>query len=238
MRRITRFGILSIALVSLTLGALARQGQRPSALALSAPFAGATISDWKGKVQVSQPGQPPVAPVRGETLAPGSLLDTSGGKVLLQLADGSQILVRAHTRLMVQQPTPTDRGYFQLFLGRIRAWITKRTGGAPPFELGTPSAVIAVRGTQFEVKVNKHQETQVDVIEGLVEVISKHTGASVLVGAGSSTRVTMNSAPEVPRPIAGMRPGVGNFGEAPAASRAAQAPGSARQVARPRGGPD
>ncbi len=141
---------------------------------------------------------------------------------------------------MVQQPTPTDRGYFQLLLGRIRAVINKRTGGAPPFELGTPSAVIAVRGTQFEVEVDQRLETEVDVIEGLVEVIGRQSGKSVLVAPGSSTRVGMNTPPETPRPTVEMRPNMANLGEGQAANRANQgaaAATNASQSARPRGKP-
>src|SRR5215468_847187 len=181
--------------------------QEPNTVPVGAPFAGATISGWKGRIHVNLPGEAQSAPVIGETLPPGTVLETGGGKLLLQLTDGSQVLIRAHTRLTVQQPSPSDPGYFQLLLGRIRAMITKHTGGAPPFELGTPSAVIAVRGTQFEVEVNRQQETEVDVFEGVVEVVSKHTGTSVLVEAGSSTRVSINTAPEPPRPTAEMHPG-------------------------------
>jgi hypothetical protein len=240
-------GIFAIIFLWVALGLAAAQDQLPTAAPTSAPFAGAKISQWKGNIHLNLPGEPSSTPTVGETLPPGTVLETGGGRLLLQLADGSQVLIRAHTRLMMQQPTFTDRGYFQLLLGRIRAAISKRTGGAPPFELGTPSAVIAVRGTQFEVEVNLRQETEVDVFEGLVEVTGRHSGTSVLVGPGSSTRVEMNTAPETPRPTAEMRPNMSNFGEAQAASSAAQAAGranqgtaaasSANQSARPRGKP-
>jgi len=220
-------GLFATAFLWVALGHALAQDQQASP-AVSAPFAGATISQWKGNIHLNLPGQSSSTPTIGETLPPGTVLETGGGRLLLELTDGSQVLIRAHTRLTVQQPSPTDRGYFQLLLGRIRAIITKRTGGAPPFELGTPSAVIAVRGTQFEVEVNRQQETEVDVFEGVVEVISKHTGTSVSVEAGSSTRVGMNTPPETPRPTAEMHPGAseaatrGDQGAA-AASRASQA---------------
>jgi hypothetical protein len=206
--------------------------QEPTTVPANAPLAGATISEWKGKIHVSLPGQPPSVPAIGETLPPGTVLETGGGKLLLQLADGSQVLIRAHTRLTVEQPAPTDRGYFQLLLGRIRAIITKRTGGAPPFELGTPSAVIAVRGTQFEVEVNQRQETEVDVLEGVVEVIGRHSGKSVFVQPGSSTRVGVDTPPESPRPTAEMRSNARGQG-----SHQGSAAARASQAAHPRGRP-
>jgi hypothetical protein len=195
-----RSGIFTIVFFWVALGLAAAQDQQPNAAPTVAPIAGATISEWKGKINLSLPGQPPSAPVRGEMLPAGTALETGSGRLLLQLADGSQVLVRAHTRLVVQQPTPTDRGFFQLLLGRIHASIGKRTGGAPPFELGTPSAVIAVRGTRFEVEVNQQQETEVKVFEGVVEVFGRRSGTSVLVHAGFSTRVGMDTPPEAPRP--------------------------------------
>jgi hypothetical protein len=125
----------------------------------------------------------------------------------LLLSDGSEVIIRAHTRLQVQQPSITDPSYFQLLLGRIRALINKRTGGAVPFELGTPSAVIAVRGTQFDVEVNPRNVTEVDVVDGLVEVYARNApGGSVLLEPGFSTRIGMDSGPEQPEPTNEMRP--------------------------------
>lgn len=218
-------GVFAIVFFSIMGPALA---QEPPSVPVSAPFAGATISDWKGKIHLTLPGEAQSAPAIGETLPPGTLLETGGGRLLLQLADGSQVLIRAHTRLTVQQPSPTDRGYFQLLLGRIRAIITKRTGGAPPFELGTPGAVIAVRGTEFAIQVNRRQQTEVDVFEGVVEVFGRHSHTSVLVHAGSSTRVGMDTAPEDPRPTSEMH----------AEKKADQGPaGRGGQMAHPRGKP-
>jgi len=78
-----------------------------------------------------------------------------------------------------------------------------------PFELGTPSAVIAVRGTQFDVEVNARNVTEVDVVDGLVEVSGRNAnGGSVLLEPGFSTRVGMDSGPEQPEPTNEIRPEV------------------------------
>jgi hypothetical protein len=185
------------------------QEQQPISTPATAPIAGATIAEWKGNVRLSLPGQSASNPLRGEQLPPGTILDTGSGRMLLRLSDGSEVIVRAHTRLQVQQPSLTDPSYFQLLLGRIRALINKRTGGAVPFELGTPSAVIAVRGTQFDVEVNPRNVTEVDVVDGLVEVYGRNVnGGSVLLEPGFSTRVGMDSGPEQPEPTNEMRPEV------------------------------
>jgi hypothetical protein len=187
----------------------AAQEQPPSSAPATAAIAGATIAEWKGDIRLSLPGQLPSNPSRGEQLPPGTILDTGSGRLLLRLSDGSEVILRAHTRLQVQQPSLTDPSYFQLLLGRIRALINKRTGGAVPFELGTPSAVIAVRGTQFDVEVNPRNVTEVDVVDGLVEVYGRNaSGGSVLLEPGFSTRVGMDSGPEQPEPTNEMRPEV------------------------------
>jgi ferric-dicitrate binding protein FerR (iron transport regulator) len=187
--------------------ALAAGGQRPGTAADSAPYAGAAVSDWIGRVGVQLPGQPLVAPVRGQMLPPGTLLETGNGRLLLRLEDESEILVQPHSRLLLRAPSTGDWNYFELLLGHIRAAIRKRTGGAPPFQIDTPSAVIAVRGTRFDVEVNRRQVTEVDVFDGLVEVAAPGiSGASVLVGPGYSTRVGPGSPPEPPIPTEEMRP--------------------------------
>src|SRR5713226_1582061 len=188
---------------------MASAQEQPGSSPASAEIAGATIAEWKGNIRLSLPGQLPSNPSRGEQLPPGTILDTGSGRLLLRLSDGSEVIVRAHTRLQVQQPSLTDPSYLQLLLGRIRALINKRTGGAVPFELGTPSAVIAVRGTQFDVEVNPRNVTEVDVVDGLVEVSGRNAAlGSVLLEPGFSTRVGMDSGPEQPEPTNEMRPEV------------------------------
>jgi hypothetical protein len=202
----------SIKLVSASLLCLiavaARAAQKPEvASSAPAPYAGSLVSQWTGNVQLQLPGMNLSSPVRGRRLPAGTLVDTREGLMVLVLEDESEILVRPRTRLVLKQPGVGDWNYFELLLGRIRASIQKRTGGAQPFQLGTPSAVIAVRGTRFDVEVNRHSVTEVDVFQGLVEVGALGLpGVSVLVGPGYSTRVGPGSPPEPPIPTDEIRP--------------------------------
>lgn len=182
----------------------------PAAAPGVAPFAGAVISEWRGAVQVQLPGASLGRPVRGQVLPEGTLLDTKDGQMVLVLrADESEVLVQPHSKLILQAPQPGNWDTFQIMLGKVRAFIRKRTGGAPPFQMGTPSAVIAVRGTRFDVEVNAKGVSEIDVFEGLVEVGSTSLqGKSVLVGPGMSTRVGVGSAPEAPVPTREIRPDV------------------------------
>ena len=188
----------------------AAQAQVPAPGPPPAPFAGALVSGWKGEVHVQVPGTTPARPARGQVLTSGTVLDTGDGRLVLVLrTDESEILVQPHTRLVVTEPAPGNWDAVEILLGRVRAYIRKRTGGAPPFQMGTPSAVIAVRGTRFDVEVNGRGVSEVDVFDGLVEVASSTIpGPPVLVSPGFSTRVGMGTPPEPPVPTGEIRPGV------------------------------
>ncbi|HEX2327681.1 MAG TPA: FecR family protein [Candidatus Angelobacter sp.] len=170
-----------------------------------APFAGATVSDVKGKVSIQLPGQAFHAAIRSEVLPAETVIKTEDGHMLLRLSDGSDILVRSNTNLVLKQPEGGALRYLQVMFGRVRAEIQKRLGGAPGFQIGTPSAVISVRGTIFEVEVSRGGLTEVDVREGLVQFDSVN-GGSVMIRAGFSSRVGMSGSPETPRPTRDMRP--------------------------------
>src|ERR1700724_958280 len=56
-------------------------------------------------------------------------------------SDGSQVLVSPHTQVVLKQPSLFDPSYLRLLLGRIRAQISKRTGGSPSFQIGWQSGL-------------------------------------------------------------------------------------------------
>ena len=174
------------------------------------PFAGAIISEWRGRVRVQLPTASPSTPKRGQTLPAGTVVETGDGRLVLVLrTDESEIVVRPHSRLLITEPAPSNWTAISIFLGRVRAYINKRTGGMPPFQMSTPSAVIAVRGTRFDVEVDKHGTSEIDVFDGLVEVASSAVaGPSVLVSPGFSTRVGVGTLPEPPVPTVAIRPDV------------------------------
>jgi FecR-like protein len=182
--------------------------QEPQSGTLNAPFAGATISDFKGRVSIQLPSHVLATPSRGLVLPAETLISTEGGgRMLLRLSDGSDLLVRPETRLLLKQPEAGAWRYVQMLVGRVRAEIQKRLSGASGFQIGTPSAVISVRGTKFDVEVNSSGITEVDVQEGVVQFDSaRGMGESVLIHEGFSSRVGFESGPEAPRPTREMRP--------------------------------
>src|SRR5512135_1695153 len=166
MRRIRG---LKVGLVMLTMLSLAA-AQNPQSREVSLFVGSAVLADLKGDISLRAPDGSRVSAERGLTLPPQSVIETGKGSLLLNLQDGSQVLVKPHSRVLLKSPNEGKGYYLELLLGKILAQVQKRFGNAPSFRMGTPTAVITVRGTRFEVEVNKKNKTVVDVYEGVVAV--------------------------------------------------------------------
>jgi ferric-dicitrate binding protein FerR (iron transport regulator) len=171
-------------------------GQNPTPTAL--PVGSATIAELKGDVQVHSPQGDVVSAQNGTSLPAESKIDTSKGSMLLDLQDGSQVLVKPNSHVVLKAPNQGKGYWLELLLGKITAKVQKRLGNSPSFRMGTPTAVITVRGTRFSVDVDKKQKTHVEVYEGLVEVAGFFHGAPVMLRPGYTTGVEQNRDPEQP----------------------------------------
>ena len=210
-----RVVLMMAAVVSL----LAAQTEPPQQTVL--PIGSAVVTQVKGQVVLTSPQGTPVVAQPGSNLPPESRIETAKGSVLLELRDGSQVLVKAHSTVLLKAPNQGIGSSLELFLGQILFKVQKRLGSAPSFRMGTPSAVITVRGTRFLVEVNKKGATLVEVFEGLVEVAGITEGSPhILVNPGFYTGVERGRAPERPRE---MNPGEGRDdgrqGQGPGADR-------------------
>ncbi|MBZ5705504.1 MAG: FecR domain-containing protein [Acidobacteriia bacterium] len=212
----TSFHCIRIALMTVVvLMFAAAQTAPPQQTVL--PIGSAEISEVKGTVVLHSPQGSPLTAQRGVALTAGSTIETAKGSVLLDLQDGSQVLVKSHSNVVLKAPNE-GKGYsLELLIGNILVKVQKRLGSTPSFRMGTPTAVITVRGTRFSVEVNKKSKTIVDVFEGLVEVAGVAEGAPhVLIRPGFSTGVERDRAPEQPRemnPDEGSRPEGGRGGD-------------------------
>ena len=128
--------------------------QKPEPQPLTMPPGSALVAEVKGKVSVTPPQGTSAAAQQGMVLPAETTIETAKGSIILLLADGSQVLVKSKTRLVLKSPASGEGHFLQMFLGEILANIKKRMGETPPFRLGTPSAVITVRGTRFSVQVD------------------------------------------------------------------------------------
>lgn len=176
--------------------------QKPEPQPLTMPPGSALVAEVKGKVSVTPPQGTAASAQRGMALPAETTIETAKGSVILTLADGSQVLVKSKTRLVLKSPESSEGRFLQMFLGEILANIKKRLGETPPFRMGTPSAVITVRGTRFSVQVDKKGRTTVQVSEGVVEVEGlAEKPRAVLVEPGYQTEVDPGKQPLTPQEI-------------------------------------
>jgi hypothetical protein len=130
----------------------------------------------------------------GEALADGDSVATSDkSTAVVQLADGSRLKLRESGRLVLTLPGPRSPSTeILLSLGSVFAKVAKQLHGAQ-FRVRTPTAVAAVRGTQFFTAYGrehgKARDLWVCVNEGAVEVETKTSKAPVRVPAGKGVLI-------------------------------------------------
>jgi hypothetical protein len=196
--------LLSMTVVAFALAA----AQNPEAQSTTLAIGSATIGEFKGEVSIRPPQGESLAAQPGLVITPDSTIEVGKGSLLLNLADGSQVLVKSHSQVVLKAPDQ-DKGFsLELLIGKVVNKIQKRLGSTPSFRMGTPTAVITVRGTRFSVEVSNKQRTEVDVFEGLVEVEGIGVpGPPVMIRPGFSTWVERNRNPESPHEIQNLRQG-------------------------------
>jgi hypothetical protein len=111
----------------------------------------------------------------GYILSPGDRVDTRGGaRVVIDLSDGSLVVVQPESVIVLKDYRQADslRELFAIVLGAVRVKINHFAGRPNPYRMNTPTASIAVRGTEFSIEVDPAGDTKVVVYEGAVEVSS------------------------------------------------------------------
>jgi hypothetical protein len=150
----------------------------------------ATLVKARGNGQVFLPGGGPGEFKAGTLLATGSrILTAADGSAGLLLQDGSRVNLGANTDLTITELSQDGdkRGStFQLLKGLFRASVQKLTV-ASHFEVNTPDAVAAVKGTEYEVEVTD-AGTEARVNEGRVWLQDLRRERRVEIGARMGAR--------------------------------------------------
>ena len=136
-----------------------------------------------------------------QTVQTGDELRTGpGGGVILTVPDGSYMVVSENSRVVVEDFWSGNfKSIMNLMLGQVRFYI-QRLGGRPnPYAVRTPTALIAVRGTTFDVFVDDAQLAEVRCLDGRVTVESLGVSdREVILEAGYKTLVRPGEVPLVP----------------------------------------
>lgn len=119
----------------------------------------------------------------GETIVTGE-----DGHAELAVSDGSSFTVYPNSKVVFRKNPGSIRDLVDVFLGRIKIHIQKLGGRPNPYRIFTPTAVISVRGTTFDVMVDDSETTVVIVDEGMVGVSHRllPSNRDVEVGPGES----------------------------------------------------
>ena len=153
----------------------------------------ARASGVTGQAVVMTPGMAPLVLTAGFILNPGDRIDTrGGGQVAIDLSDGSIVVVAPESIVTLKdyRAAASLRELFSITLGMVRVRINHFAGKPNPYRMNSPTASIAVRGTEFSIEVDAEGATQVEVFEGAVEVVSlSDPDRRVLIEAGRGVLV-------------------------------------------------
>lgn len=153
----------------------------------------AAVSDLRGTVTVARQGREPFVPLGdAKNVLAGDVIRTGAdGTVTLRWVDNNRVMVLPNTTLQVLKcqfnpARQTDSYLFKLNVGRIWVRVLKALSEQSKFEITTPTATAAVRGTVFSLSVTPEGTTRVTVIKGRVEL--KTDGRRYAVSAGETAQ--------------------------------------------------
>jgi ferric-dicitrate binding protein FerR (iron transport regulator) len=146
-------------------------------------------------VTVLRDSQPWALNVNDSVATGRVIISGPDGFAVLQVADGSTFEIFPNSRVIFRNNPGNWKDLLDVLLGRVKVHIQKLGGQSNPNRIMTPTAVISVRGTTFDVVVEEDAEaTLVAVDEGIVEV--QHAlmprGDPKVLGAGEYLRVYKN----------------------------------------------
>ena len=144
------------------------------------PGAAAKVVELTGQVSVLRDSQPWALNL-GDSVQVKQVIRTGpDGYAKLQVSDGSTFEVYPNSTVTFRQNPSSWTDLLDLWVGRIKVHIQKLGGQPNPNKVHTPSAIISVRGTTFDVAVDGDDEnTVVTVEEGAVEVRHATRGGAV-----------------------------------------------------------
>lgn len=120
-----------------------------------------------------------------------TLLTGSDSTASLEFRDGSRVLLQADSELRMDVlsaygPTRLADTRIRLQQGRVESQITSRTGAGPRYEISTPAATSAVRGTRYRIGMDPASATaRTEVLEGAVAFRGGQTTRTVNRGFGT-----------------------------------------------------
>jgi len=125
----------------------------------------------------------------------------AGANLILTLPDSSYMVVSENSTITIQDfwAGTNVRSLVDVMMGKVRFYIQKIGGKPNPYRVQTPTALIAVRGTIFDVATYDPKSTEVACIEGRVAVETIGVpDREVILDPGMKTMANAGAAPVVP----------------------------------------
>lgn len=130
----------------------------------------ARVLQTTGQVSVLKDSTPWALQVGSAVLVQQIIVTGPDGFAIFQVSDGSTFEVYPNSRVTFRASPSNWKDLLDLWLGRVKVHIEKLSGQPNHNRIRTPTAVISVRGTTFDVAVEDEDSTLVAVEEGLVAV--------------------------------------------------------------------
>ena len=159
------------------------------------PGGATSITDSAGTVFFLKSGTHRwIQAARGQAVNKGDQVRLAmGARATLTFDDASRVELSPGSSFTLKDDDP-QASEVSLTLGSLRAWVTKRRDRR--FQVRTPTAVAAVRGTEFSVDVAAEGVTRVQMFNGLLAV-SDNKGNEVLIKDTQSVEVTAQGIGQV-----------------------------------------
>jgi hypothetical protein len=174
------------------------------------------VTDITGSAKLERGG----IEVEAATMMPIKVRDklrtTAKSKVTVTFRDGSKLVLSESSSYTIDEysigATNRIRASIALWAGHLRAIVFIAAGGVPDFEVHTPNAIAAVRGTEFETAFIADRPcpedrscmryTTVGVFRGVVAVANiANPAQAVQVSEGYETTVACEAPATSPAPL-------------------------------------
>jgi len=152
----------------------------------------AKVISLNGQVSVLKDSEPWALNVGDLVQVRQVIVTGADGFAQFQVSDGSTFEVYPNSNVVFRKNPPNLRDLLDVLVGRVKVHIQKWGGQPNPNRVITPTAVISVRGTTFDVSVDDDSEaTMISVEEGIVDVrhALKPGGGVKTLNAGESLHV-------------------------------------------------
>src|SRR5271165_1583271 len=125
----------------------------------------AKVIQLTGQVSVLHDSQPWALNLGDSVQVKQVIVTGADGYAQFQVSDGSTFEVYPNSTVIFRKNPPNWRDLLDVFVGRVKVHIQKWGDQPNPNRIHTPTAVISVRGTIFDVSVNPDDEATTISVE-------------------------------------------------------------------------